>query len=624
MAGEKFRVKRLPGPFAVGLVLLIAMVGGSLILSAMLARNTSASARLSEYRRAIADVIGGARDAEIGQRGYLLTHDPRYLEPYEQALATVRPALDRMTAQDARSATVARELRPTIDEKLAELSTTIALAKAGRQDEAMQIVRTNVGKQLMDRVRVVFERERTWAIAQSDALSERSANAVRFLILGLMSGMAAILFLTVIWSRQSARQYAAITQARGYAERALADLQEEVRSREQTQAQVRQLQKMQAVGQLTGGIAHDFNNMLAIITSGIELAKRRLRTDLAEAETFLEASLDGARRAAALTSRLLAFARNQPLAPQPLDVNRLLTGMTEMMTRALGESVTYEAVYAPSPWRCYADGSEVENALLNLAVNARDAMPGGGKLTISTHNTTIAASEVATNIEVTRGEYVEICVTDTGHGMPPEVAAQAFDPFFTTKDVGKGTGLGLSQVFGFARQSGGHASIDTEPGKGTTIRLLLPRFFGSEAGVMTAVGAIDIPTGAKSEIILVVEDEVRVRTFATDVLRELGYTAIAASSPADALRLIDERHDLTLMFTDIVMPDMNGSELAERARAMRPDLKILFTTGYTRDTVVKEGVIDVGVALLSKPYTIRDIARKVRDVLDGGGINRPV
>ena len=452
----------------------------------------------------------------------------------------------------------------------------------------------------------------------------QSARAVQFLIFGLISGMISIMFLSFDWVRQSKRQYDAVAQARKSAERSLTVLQEEVRAREATQDQVRQLQKMQAVGHLTGGIAHDFNNMLAIITIGIELAKRRLHTDLDEAQVFLDASIDGARRAAALTSRLLAFARNQPLAPGPLNLNQVLIGMTEMLTRILGESVTFEATYAPALWRCYADGSEVENAILNLAVNARDAMPEGGKLTIATGNHLVTAPDAATNIEITPGEYIEITVTDIGTGMPPEIVDRAFDPFFTTKDVGKGTGLGLSQVFGFAKQSGGHVAIESEPGKGTTIRLYLPRFFGEELTSVTAPGRDDMPTGAKSEVILVVEDEVRVRAFAVDVLRELGYTAIAADNPAEALKLITDRADIALLFTDIVMPDMNGGELAERARVIRPELKILFATGYARDAVVHEGVVDVGVALLNKPYTIRDIARKVRDVLDGYGANRLV
>ena len=605
--------------------MLVALVGGSLVLSTVLSRNTEAAARLSEYRRVVTDVIGAARDAEIGQRGYLLTGDPQYLEPYHAAVKAIDPALARVAAQGPRGAAVARVLEPTVRAKLDEMTRTLVLSKRGQRDAAMALVRTDVGKTLMDRMRVIFEGERQWAIAQSNALSAGSAQAVRFLIIGLIAGMVAIMFLSLAWYRRARRQFDAISRARSEAELVLAGLLEETSAREASEAQVRQLQKMEAIGQLTGGIAHDFNNMLAIVTSGIELAKRRLRHDADETEMFLEASLDGAHRAAALTNRLLAFSRNQPLAPQPLDLNALLNGMTDMLARALGESIAFETRCVTPLWRCYADGGEVENALLNLVVNARDAMPDGGTLTIATRNNTVTESDAAHDAAIEPGEYVEICVADTGTGMAPDVIARAFDPFFTTKDVGKGTGLGLSQVFGFAKQSGGFVTITSEVGSGTAVRLHLPRFFGSElpTGPQQHRGE-DIPTGSKSEVILVVEDELRVRQFAVDVLHELGYSALSAASPSEALSIIEDRRDIAMLFTDVVMPEMNGRELADRGRAVRPDLRILYTSGYTQKAVVHDGVIDVGVALLSKPYTIRDMARKVRDVLDGGGANRTV
>jgi CheY-like chemotaxis protein len=381
---------------------------------------------------------------------------------------------------------------------------------------------------------------------------------------------------------------------------------------------------MESIGQLTGGIAHDFNNMLAVVMGSLELAQRRLTSDPEKVVKHLENAREGASRAAALTARLLAFSRQQPLAPKPVETGKLLDGMCEMLTRTLGDAVQVECVNAAGVWRCYADPGEIENAILNLAVNARDAMmPDGGKLTIESANAHIDDNYARTRTEVEPGQYVVICVTDTGSGMSADVIERAFDPFFTTKGVGKGTGLGLSQVFGFAKQSGGHVAIYSEVGEGTTVKLYLPRFLG--AGVAdTAVSDNTTPEGRAGEVILVVEDEQRVRHFAVDVLRELGYTAISAEGPAEALKALDEQPEITMLFTDIVMPDMNGRKLADMARATRPDLKILFTTGYTRNAVVHNGMLDIGVAFLPKPYNIGELARKVREVLDGRGVNRTV
>jgi len=271
----------------------------------------------------------------------------------------------------------------------------------------------------------------------------------------------------------------------------------------------------------------------------------------------------------------------------------------------------------------------VENAILNLAINARDAMTGkgaepGGKLTVETANAHIDDNYARVRPDVAAGQYVLVCVTDTGTGMPQDVIDRAFDPFFTTKPVGKGTGLGLSQVFGFVKQSGGHVAIYSEVGQGTTVKLYLPRFRGADPGQLKTVASDEMPVGGASEIILVVEDEQRVRHFAVDALRELGYTAISAASPAEALAALNAQPEITMLFTDIVMPDMTGRQLADEARALRPDLPVLFTTGYTRNAVVHNGMVDIGVAFLAKPYSMGDLARKVRDVLDGGGVNRPI
>ena len=615
--------RRLPLPVLAGFVLLAAMVVASFMLSLFLTRQTETTSAVSSYRRARTDVLNAARDAETGQRGYLLTGEDRYLDPYRAGIAAIGQAITTMEAQlPGRAMQAGRELRPLVAARIAELEETVDLHRAGDTAGALAIVRSGRGKALMDRMRVIGERERQWAIAETNRQLVQSRIALQALVGGLSAGALAVILLSLLWLRQARQQFVATDKARADAEIALAALRTEIDGREAAESQVRQLQKMESLGALTGGIAHDFNNMLAVVLGGIELAKRRLRSDPDKADQLLDNAREGATRAATLTARLLAFARNQPLAPTPLDVNKLVGGMCDMLHRTLGEAVQVECVYGAGLWRCYADPGEVENAILNLAINGRDAMPEGGKLTVESANAHIDDAYARSRPEVAAGQYVLICVTDTGTGMSPDTIERAFDPFFTTKAVGKGTGLGLSQVFGFVKQSGGHVAIYSEPGEGTTVKLYLPRFVGADA-VETLVSAPDaMPVGTASEVILVVEDEQRVRHYAVDALRELGYTAISADSPAEALRALEDQPEITLLFTDIVMPDMTGRQLADAAIIKRPDLKILFTTGYTRNAVVHNGMIDVGVAFLSKPYGMGDLARKIRDVLDGGGINR--
>jgi CheY-like chemotaxis protein len=375
------------------------------------------------------------------------------------------------------------------------------------------------------------------------------------------------------------------------------------------------MQKMEAVGQLTGGIAHDFNNMLAVIMSAMNLIQRKLKRGETDIDKFVDAATDATSRAANLTARLLAFARQQPLAPQVVDANRVVTGMSEMLRRTLGETISVETVLAGGLWRTHADPSQVENAILNLAVNARDAMPEGGSLTIETANCHLDDGYAASHAEVTAGQYVMIAVTDTGAGMTPDVLAKAFEPFFTTKPVSKGTGLGLSQVFGFIKQSGGHVKIYSEPGEGTTVKVYLKRHFGDEQEAQLAASAID-PDRRPTETILVVEDDPRVRASTVDSLRELGYLVIHASEAAEALEKLDKHPDVALLFTDIIMPVMNGRKLAEEALKRRPGLKVVFTTGFTKNAVVHNGVLDPGVNFIAKPFTLDQVAAKLREVLD--------
>jgi CheY-like chemotaxis protein len=377
----------------------------------------------------------------------------------------------------------------------------------------------------------------------------------------------------------------------------------------QAEQQLRQAQKMEAVGQLTGGIAHDFNNMLAVVIGALDLLERRIAQGRTDIERYLVAARDGATRAAALTQRLLAFSRQQPLAPTPVDANAMVEGMIEVLVRTLGEAVSVETRLADGLRPALADPNQLENAILNLCVNGRDAMPGGGRLTIQTINIAPEASE-AQALGIEPGDYVAIAVSDTGSGMPPEVAARAFDPFFTTKGVGKGTGLGLSQVFGFARQSGGTVRIDTEQGRGTKVSLYLPVYHGEIDAAAQAGEIAEAERARPGEIVMVVEDEERVRSFSVEALRELGYAVVSASDGPEALRLIERGQRVSLLFTDVVMPEMSGRELARRARSRLPDLKVLLTSGYTPDIA---GLDD---SILTKPFDIDRLARRVRAALD--------
>jgi signal transduction histidine kinase len=384
---------------------------------------------------------------------------------------------------------------------------------------------------------------------------------------------------------------------------------------ESTQASLVQAQKMEAVGQLTGGIAHDFNNMLAIIVGNLDIAKRRLAQGRGDVGRQIDSAMDGARRAAALTQRLLVFARRQPLEPLVTDLNQLLADLSELLRRTIGEQVRIESVPAPSVWPVCVDRAQMESAIINLAINARDAMPGGGLLRIETLN--MIQDEAGPEDGLAPGDYVMVAVSDSGSGMAPDVAARAFEPFFTTKEVGRGTGLGLSQVYGFVRQSGGHVGIDSAPGAGTAIRLYLPRHSGDAPPEATRpAGDAAPPRGSPGEVVLVVEDEDEVRRTTVEALHELGYGVREASTGVEALAILASDPAITLLFTDVVMPGLDGRALAERALRQRPDLKILYTTGYAPETDPHEMLPDDHPAMLRKPFGVDVLARKLRDFLD--------
>jgi signal transduction histidine kinase/DNA-binding response OmpR family regulator len=397
---------------------------------------------------------------------------------------------------------------------------------------------------------------------------------------------------------------------------------EEIDGRLRTEEALRQAQKMEAVGQLTGGVAHDFNNLLTIITGGVGTLQRHLPPDRrgdnpARVNRALALIEQGAQRAAILTHRLLAFARRQTLSPKPLDANKLVMGMSELLRRTLGESIAIETVLAGGLWRTFADPNQLENALLNLAVNGRDAMQGGGKLTIETANTWLDESYAAQNEGAAPGQYVLIAISDTGVGIAKDIMDHVFEPFFTTKDVGHGTGLGLSQVYGFIKQSNGHIKVYSEPGQGTTVKLYLPRLLASSDDADDAAGHADAPRADRGDAVLVVEDDDDVRAHTTDVLRELGYRVLEAANGAAALALLARAPDVRLLFTDVGLPGgMTGRQLVEEVRKRWPELKVLYTTGYARNAIVHGGVLDAGTELLPKPFTYSDLAAKIRSVLE--------
>jgi signal transduction histidine kinase len=388
---------------------------------------------------------------------------------------------------------------------------------------------------------------------------------------------------------------------RKLAEEALLNLNEtlkqrveaEIEARGDAEKALRQAQKMESLGQLTGGIAHDFNNMLNVVIGNLDMLLRRLARGDSNVQRFASFALDGATRAAQLTERLLAFARQQPLRPEPINANKLVAGMSDLLHRTLGETIRTETVLAGGLWRLHTDA----------------------KLTVETGNAHLDDIYAAQHAGVPQGQYVMIAVSDTGCGMSADVIQKAFDPFFTTKSVGKGTGLGLSQVHGFVHQSGGHVKIYSEIDQGTTVKIYLPRFYGPSEEILANARFTPALSGAGTTI-LVVEDEESVRHVSVEALNELGYNVLEANGAATALQLLDQHPEIGIMFTDVVMPEVNGRMLADEARQRRPNLKVLFTTGYTRNAIVHNGVLDPGVHLIGKPFNLEQLARKLAEIKD--------
>jgi signal transduction histidine kinase/CheY-like chemotaxis protein len=568
-------------------------------------------------RNQIGRVLALVQRAETGQRGYLLTGRDDYLAPYEQATKELPKALDELGElvidNPSQIESVGR-LRQLTSGKLNELGRSIQTRKSGNVDAALGIVNSDVGQRLMadaDQLAAAMDAE------ENNLLAVRRARSALYGTLVQAGAIAAFVLICIsgaIGAVVTRRAFADIAEAHNQLLTSNEQLSQQIDRREAAEAQLRQAQKMEAIGQLSGGIAHDFNNMLGVMAGSLDLIRRRIAANDFRIERYVTAAQEAATRAAALTQRLLAFARQQPLEPKPINANRMIANMSELLRSTLGEQIQIETISAGGLWSLEADANQLESAILNVAINARDAMPEGGKLTIETQNAFLDDAYVDQNVDIRPGQYVMVAISDTGGGMDAATASRAFDPFFTTKPAGSGTGLGLSQVFGFVRQSGGHVKIYSELGAGTTVRIYLPRSM-RQPEVSQPV-ASTLKRGTLMEVILVVEDDPLMRKMSTEALRELGYTAVHSGSAMQAIRLLETRPDIALLFTDVVMPEVNGKKLADEALRRWPGLKVLYTTGYTQNAVVHGGVLDSGVQLISKPFTLPQLAVKVRSVLD--------
>ncbi len=586
-----------------------------------------------QTHRAVNDVLSAMQDAETGQRGYLLTGDLSYLEPYRASETQLPAAVDNLRellkGNPERDSIIA-SLTSAIDGRVAHLRSGIELMQRGAVDEARQRDRLSGGKVLMDKVRDLLE-QLSQGKMQQLAEDQARASSLRDWLIVLIGVALTSAALMALFVGRTLQHYISRLHRR------TEELENEVKLRLVTEGTLRQAQKMEAIGQLTGGLAHDFNNLLTIVIGNLDTMRRRLANaapdeDASHLRAILTKPVDlamqGSRSAAQLTHRLLAFSRRQALEPRHVDLNRLVAGMSDLLRRTLGEGISVETVLAGGLWSTYADANQVENALLNLVVNARDAMPEGGRLTIETANAYLDEAYARHFGDVEPGQYVLLSVTDTGSGITPDLMERVFEPFFTTKDTGRGSGLGLAMVHGFVKQSEGHVRVYSEVGEGTTVKIYLPRSNTSEQAQAHPAGddsaADPLPRARAKETLLVVEDNDGVREYAISILEDLGYAVIEASNVAEALQKMKSAPKIDLLFTDVVLPGgANGRVLADKLLAVYPKLPILFTTGNTRNAIVHHGRLDANVHLLQKPYTQQELARKLRELLDGAKRKKP-
>jgi signal transduction histidine kinase/ActR/RegA family two-component response regulator len=574
-----------------------------------------------EAQARAAELFTEVQDIELGQRGYLLTRSDAYLAPYERARAAIPQSLASLRSHVAdnseQTSRVAR-IEALIDEMLATSAKSVELGQKGKFAEAVDLATTGRGPQILESARASIG---DFGKAESDLLKTREASEsfarsilLGLVLLGLVSAAGAAL-------GALSMSGALIRELRQRSEA----LARETRERKEAQAMLVQTQKMESIGLLAGGIAHDFNNLMTVVIGNLDIADRRIgrpeTIDRALVARPIAAALQGARRAASLTQRLLAFSRQQVLAPQQVELNRLVSGLSDMVTRTVGETIAVETILASGLWRTFADPSQLENAIINLVVNARDAMPDGGRITIETANAYLDEAYCAQFGDVTPGQYVLLSVSDTGTGISPENLARVFEPFFTTKGEATRTGLGLAMIHGFVKQSKGHVRIYSERGHGTTAKLYMPRAEGG-ARIESAPPAAHeqdahIPRAIPDEVVLIVEDDDDVRDSTVALLKDLGYSVLAARTGPEALERLKEDGRIDVLFTDVVLPEgMNGRMLANAAAALRPALPVLFTTGYARNAIIHDGRLDPGVQFLAKPYTEKELARKLRAVID--------
>jgi signal transduction histidine kinase/CheY-like chemotaxis protein/CHASE3 domain sensor protein len=651
------------------------------------------------------------QDAETGQRGYLLTGDRTYLEPYRNGRAAFHRHLERfrqLTTDNPDEQRRAGKLRILGDDRLDILERSLGFGPSNHPPEAIAML--NRGKERMDALRDVVagvhKDEQALLDARRDERRKYENQMIAVVVAGSTLALAIILFALGMLVRSnreisksekgrayqadmlqasldSIRDGVAVFDSRGLlcaynenfisllglpkaltqsgtnlsqfedaARRAgnkvferlatLTDMRpghyeqlhlgdrvldiyrtpiptggvlfaaEDVTARVRSEAALRQSQKMEAIGHLTGGVAHDFNNLLQIVSANLDLVASEIRGTPRASERLQNAAA-AVHRGSRLTGQLLAFARRQTLASRPTNIGRLVQDLTDMVRRTLGERIHVESVIAGGLWNTLADPNQIENTVLNLAINARDAMPEGGNLTIEVANAFLDDAYAASHDEVAAGQYVMLAVSDTGTGMAPDIAARVFEPFFTTKPEGQGTGLGLSQVYGFVKQSGGHIKIYSEVGQGTTVKLYLPRTRAPEED-LEPVAASSVEGG--TETVLVVEDDEGVRAAVIDMLNELGYSVLKAGNAEEALTILSSGAAIDVLFTDVVMPGpVKTRELARRAQELHPRIQVLFTSGYTQNAIVHNGRLDDGVQLLSKPYRRDELARKLRSLL---------
>ena len=575
-----------------------------------------------EVEGASAQLLGSVQSLELAERGYLLTKSDAFLAPYERARATIPEAAKRLrflVGDNPDQVALVDRMKVPIDQMLAKTARTIDLGRSGRFDQAIALVAEGRGREALDSFQALVG---GFNDAESDLLSKRQATEsiaraimLTVVLLGLAGAVGAALGAFSMTS----------SLIRELRERSDA-LAEETRVRKDAQAILAQTQKMELIGQLAGGIAHDFNNLMTVVIGNLDSAERRLaRGGPADASSIgrpIAAAMQGARRAASLTQRLLAFSRQQVLSPQQVDLNRLVASLSEMLIRTVGETIAVETILGSGLWPTFVDMSQLENAIVNLVVNARDAMPDGGRITIETANASLDEAYCRQFGDVAPGQYVLISVTDTGTGISPENLSKVFEPFFTTKSASMRTGLGLAMIYGFVKQSKGHIRIYSEVGHGTTAKIYLPRMTGAarieSAPAASSAESARMPAAGSGEVVLMVEDDEDVLNSTVVLLRELGYSVLTARNGAEALAQLKGEERVDILFTDVVLPQgMNGRMVAVEALALRPALPVLFTTGYARNAIVHNGQLDPDVQFLAKPYTLEELAQKLRAVLDG-------